>query len=474
MALVAGIDSSTQSCKVLIVDADTGRVVRSGRAAHPDGTEVDPAAWWTALETAVEQAGGLADVDAVAVGGQQHGLVALDADGSPVRDALLWNDTRSAQAALDLIAEYGGPERWATDTGSVPVASYTVTKLRWVAEHEPELAARIAAVALPHDWLTWKMAGASSLDALATDRSDASGTGYWSPARGEYLPELVQLALGHLPTLPTVHGPAELVGQVGVPGWGSALLGPGAGDNAGAALGLGLVAGDAAVSVGTSGVVSVISEVATADATGLVSGFADATGRFLPLACTLNAARVLDAACRMLGVDHDRLGELARQAPPGADGLVCIPYLEGERTPNKPDSTGALHGLTLTSSTPAHVARAAYEGVLCSLADALDFVRATGAQVDRLDLIGGAAQSATLQLLAPSVLGMDVTVPAAGEYVAEGAARQAAWVLGGAAEPPTWAPSEEPAVHRFDVDASMVATVRERYAAARELTVARG
>ena len=130
MALVAGIDSSTQSCKVVVVDADSGRLIRSGRAGHPDGTEVDPAAWWSALQTAVEQAGGLADVDAVAVGGQQHGMVALDEDGEVVRDALLWNDTRSARAAVDLIGEYGGAERWAADTGSVPVASYTVTKLR--------------------------------------------------------------------------------------------------------------------------------------------------------------------------------------------------------------------------------------------------------------------------------------------------------------------------------------------------------
>ena len=475
MALVAGIDSSTQSCKVVVVDADSGRLIRSGRAGHPDGTEVDPAAWWSALQTAVEQAGGLADVDAVAVGGQQHGMVALDEDGEVVRDALLWNDTRSARAAVDLIGEYGGAERWAADTGSVPVASYTVTKLRWVAEHEPDHARRIAAVALPHDWLTWQLAGAPGLDALATDRSDASGTGYWSPARGEYLPDLLELALGHVPAVPTVFGPTATVGQVGVAGWGSARLGPGAGDNAAAALGLGLLARDAAVSVGTSGVVSVISDVATADATGLVSGFADATGRFLPLACTLNAARVLNAACRMLGVDHDQLGRLALEAPAGADGLVCVPYLEGERTPNQPDATGALHGLTLASSTPAHLARAAFEGVLCSLADALDYVRATGAEVDRLKLIGGAAQSATLQRLAPSVLGMDVTVPTPGEYVAEGAARQAAWVLSGG-EPPQWSPAHEPVAHHVADGSSATATttaIRDRYAAARELVLDR-
>ena len=472
MTLVAGIDSSTQSCKVVVVDAESGRLVREGRATHPDGSEVDPSAWWAALEEAAEQAGGLADIAAVAVGGQQHGMVALDSSGEVVRKALLWNDTRSAPDAADLVAEYGGPAAWARDTGSVPVASYTVTKLRWMARVEPENADRTAAVALPHDWLTWKLRGADGLDALATDRSDASGTGYWSPARGDYQPALLELGLGHVATVPTVCGPKDQVGEISLPDWGSAVVGPGAGDNASAALGLGLTSGDVAVSVGTSGVVSAISETAAADATGLVSGFADATGRFLPLACALNAARVLDAACRILGVDHRRLDELALDAPPGADGLVLIPYLEGERTPNKPDATGALHGMTLANTTPSHLARAAYESVLCSLADGLDYVRATGATVERLMLIGGAARSSTLQRLAPSVFGVDVTVPQPGEYVAVGAARQAAWVLSGADEPPQWIPESEPLVHRAG-GIGDTAHIREQYASARELILNR-
>src|SRR5664280_2037894 len=160
MALVAGIDSSTQSCKVVIRDAETGALLRHGRAAHPDGTEVDPASWWTALESALAEAGGIADVVAVAVGAQQHGMVCLDEHGEVVRPALLWNDTRSAGAAAELVAELGGPRAWAEAVGSVPVASFTVTKLRWLAEHGPEHAARTAAVCLPHDRLTdnpgWK------------------------------------------------------------------------------------------------------------------------------------------------------------------------------------------------------------------------------------------------------------------------------------------------------------------------------
>lgn len=148
MALVAGVDSSTQSCKVVVLDADSGELVRSGRAPHPEGTEVDPQAWWEALLQAVEAAGGLDDVDALAVGGQQHGMVALDEQGGVVRPALLWNDTRSAPQAHRLIEERGA-RWWAEHTGSVPVASYTVTKLAWLREHEPEHADRCAAVALP-------------------------------------------------------------------------------------------------------------------------------------------------------------------------------------------------------------------------------------------------------------------------------------------------------------------------------------
>src|SRR5882724_9557873 len=167
MTLVAGIDSSTQSCKVVIRDAETGKLVRQGRAGHPDGTEVHPDAWWSALRQAIDEAGGLDDVAAASVAGQQHGMVVLDDAGEVVRPALLWNDTRSAGAAADLISELGegdaakGAVAWADAVGSVPVASFTVTKLRWLATHEPDSMARTAGVCLPHDWLTWKLAGAS-------------------------------------------------------------------------------------------------------------------------------------------------------------------------------------------------------------------------------------------------------------------------------------------------------------------------
>jgi xylulokinase len=470
MPLVAGVDSSTQSSKIVIRDAESGALVRTGSARHPDGTEIDPQVWWQALQAAVTDAGGLDDVDALAVGAQQHGMVCLDGDGSVVRDALLWNDTRSAAAAADLVAELpGGAQQWADDTGSVPLASFTVTKLRWLAEHEPDNAARAAAVCLPHDWLTWRLRGSSDIGELTTDRGDASGTGYWSPRDETYRAELLELAMGRVPGLPQVLGPAQSPGVSGVDfAPGGIVLGAGTGDNAAAALGIGAVSGDVVASIGTSGVVSAVSEHPGADASGLVAGFADATGRFLPLACTLNAARVLSATAAMLQVSLDELSRLALTAPPGCDGLVLVPYFEGERTPNKPDSTGALHGLELRNSTPAHLARAAVEGLLCGLADGLDALRGQGVVVGRVLLVGGGARSEALQAIAPVIFGAPVVLPPAGEFVADGAARQAAWALSGAAQPPVWTVA---ATETREADA--LPWIRERYAEARELTIAR-
>ena len=465
MALVAGIDSSTQSCKVVIRDADTGALVRSGRAAHPGGTEVDPHHWWNALEDAVAQAGGLTGVEALSVAGQQHGMVCLDGAGEVVRDALLWNDTRSAPEARDLVAERGddraGPLFWAKAVGVVPVAALTVSKLRWMAQHEPANADRTVTVCLPHDWLTWQLGGR---DRLVTDRSDASGTGYWSPATGGYRHDLLEQAFGRTLELPDVLGPAQPAGR----STRGAVLGPGAGDNAAAALGLGAQVGDVVISIGTSGVVSAATTAPTADPSGTVAGFADATGHYLPLACTLNATRVLDAMASMLGVDHEELSRLALSVDPGADGLVLVPYLEGERTPNRPDATGALHGMRLQNTTPAHLARATVEGLLCGLADGLDALRDNGVEAHRVLLIGGGARSEAVRRIAPSVLGVPVVVPAPGEYVADGAACQAAWVLAGTDEPPAWAPAGD-----VTYDAATVPAVRERYAAARELTARR-
>ncbi|WP_320536586.1 xylulokinase [Pseudarthrobacter sp. IC2-21] len=479
--LVAGVDSSTQSCKVLIADAETGATVREGRAGHPDGTDVHPDHWWRALAEAIDDAGGLGDVSAVSIAGQQHGMVLLDRDGVVLRPALLWNDTRSAGAAAQLIAEVGAKE-YALRTGLVPVASFTATKVRWVRDHEPEIAAQVAAVALPHDWLTWRLRGfgpaASSplgpdLEQLTTDRSDASGTGYWSPESGAYDLELFKLAFGReareareargdgspegpggIVVLPRVLGPGDTAGQVhpacftaqgeepsgagpiAGPASGGIAVGPGAGDNAGAALGLDIRPGDIVVSVGTSGTVFAVTAEPCADATGTVAGFADATGGYLPIAVTLNAARVLSSMAGLLAVDFDGLAELALEAEPGAGGVVLVPYFEGERTPNLPEAKAGLHGLSIASTTRHNVARAAVEGMLCGLSGGMSALRELGVPARRLLLIGGAVQNPAVQKIAAQVFDLPVVIPSPGEYVARGAAVQAAWTLTG--KRPQW------------------------------------
>jgi xylulokinase len=462
MTLVAGIDSSTQSCKVLVCDADTGEVLREGRAEHPGGTEIDPAAWESAAQRAIAAAGGFADVDAIAVGAQQHGMVCLDKSGRVVRPALLWNDVRSADAACSLIDEVGGAHSWAQAVGLVPLAAITVSKLRWLADNEPQHADRTAAVCLPHDWLTWRLRDPDLADiaALTTDRSDASGTGYYDAASGRYRFDLLELALcGRRPELPTVLGPAEAKQS------GTKVFGAGLGDNAAAALGLGADEGDVIVSIGTSGVVAAVAADPVRDDQGFVAGFADGTGRYLPLVCTLNAARVLDAAATMLRVDHDELSRLALSAPPGSEGLVLVPYLEGERTPNRPNTTGALHGMRVANTTPANLARAAVEGLLCALADGLAQLTTHGVAARRILLIGGGARSQALREVAPTVFGMPVLVPTPAEYVALGAARQATWALRGSPQPPAWAP---PTMQEYT--AAAAPAVLERYAGLRDLT----
>lgn len=412
--------------------------------------------------TAFGDAGGIEDLAAISIAAQQHGMVCLEENGTVVRDALLWNDTRSAHASLELIDDLGGPKAWADAVGSVPIASFTVAKLRWLRNAEPDAADRTAAVCLPHDWLTWRLGGRGRLVDLRTDRSDASGTGYWSPAEEGYRNDLLELALGQSAQVPTVLGPAEAAGTTPS----GTLIAAGAGDNAAAALGLDIGRGDVIVSIGTSGVACARSPGPSADPSGEVAGFASATGDHLPLVCTLNAARVIDAVAGLLRVSHEELSDLAVRAPAGANGVVLIPYFEGERTPNRPDATAALHGLQLANSTPEDLARAAFEGLLCGLADGIDALEAVGVQADRVILIGGGARAAALSSIAPAVLGRPVVIPTPGEYVADGAARQAGWALRG--ELPTWELE-----HHRSYEAAPTPFVRAQYAEVRDLTASR-
>jgi xylulokinase len=447
---------------VVVCDAESGEIVRSAASPHPDGTEVDPQLWWAALQASIGAAGGLDDVAAVSVGAQQHGMICLDGAGTVVRDALLWNDTRSSSAAAELVEELGGAGEWAKRIGVVPVAAITATKLRWLADNEPAHADATAAVCLPHDWLTWRLSGSTDITALRTDRSDASGTGYFSSETDSYQRDLLELALrGRRPALPTVLGPKDPAGRASA----GAVLGPGAGDNAAAALGLGAGPGDCVVSLGTSGVVSAVGEIAPHDPEGIVAGFADATGRQLPLVCTLNGAPALAAVATMLGVDFDEMDRLALSADTGAGGLTLVPYFEGERSPNLPWAAVALHGMRTRNLLPANVARAAVEGLLASIAYCIDKISAQGVEVLRIILIGGGARSEAVRRIAPAVLGAPVHVPTPAEYVALGAARQAAWTLSQQDSPPSWSVGDT-----SSYTADPTPHVLEQYSAAQPLT----
>jgi xylulokinase len=425
---VAGVDSSTQSTKVEVRNLDTGEVVARGSAPHPATTpprsEQDPDSWWSAFEAAWAAAGSPV-VEAISVAGQQHGMVVLDSDRTVIRPAKLWNDTETAPDAGWLIKQLpGGAEDWAAAVGSVPVAAFTVTKLSWLHRSEPENWARLAHVVLPHDWITSRLTGE-----LVTDRGDASGTGYWSPSTGEYRWDILSIVdkdLDWSTVVPRVAGPTEVVGE-----WNGAKVACGTGDNMAAALGLGLQPGVAVLSLGTSGTAYAMSDHPSADPSGAVAGFADASGSFLPLACTLNATKVTDAIGRLLGVDHAEFDRLALAATPGAGGVTMLPYFDGERTPNLPKSTGLLAGLRSDASRE-QIARAAVEGVVCGLLDALD---ALGAQctLDVVHLVGGGARSAAYRQVIAELCDLPVVLADAEEAVATGACVQAAAVALGLA-----------------------------------------
>lgn len=432
---VVGVDSSTQSAKVEIRDLGSGEVVGSGAANHqsvtPPVSEQDPASWWSAFEAAFEEAtsrlDGSAEMSAISIAGQQHGMVALDAQDEPIHPAKLWNDTESAPDAdwlrTNFVSESGeASAAWAEAVGSVPVAAFTVSKLRWLCRSRPDAWENLERVLLPHDYLTHRLTGN-----YTTDRGDASGTGYWSPTTGNYrwdILAMIDAERDWSQSVPLVLGPLDVAGS-----WQGMTVAPGTGDNMAAALGVGLRPGDAVISIGTSGTVYTVSEAPTADLSGSVAGFADATGRFLPLVCTSNAAKVLDAVARLLGVGHDEFDALALAASAyGNRGPTLLPYFDGERTPNRPEAAGVLGGIRSDVSRE-QFARSAIDGVACGLLDAFDSLDALAPVTGRLLLTGGGARSGALQAVLNGLVDIPVVLAAVDEAVATGAAVQAAAVL---------------------------------------------
>jgi xylulokinase len=429
--LVAGVDTSTQSCTVVIRRLDDGAFVAEGRASHPATTppcsEQDPRDWWRALLSAFDQvAAFIPAVAAISVGGQGHGLVMLDRADEPVRPAKLWNDTESAPDAASLLDRLPTQD-WVVRTGSAPGPALTVSKIAWTRRCHPEALARAERIMLPADYLVYRLGGRA-----VTERGGSSGTGYFDPVTNRWdlaLAELAAPALDWERLLPTIIGSGAAAAQVpvaaGIESLAGAVVGAGSGDNMTAALGLGISDGDTVISLGTSGTVYTVTAEQVHDPSGTINGYADATSRFMPMITTLNAAKVTDFFRRILGVDKQRFDAMALAAEPGSRGVVIVPYLDGERTPNLPHASGHVTGLR-SDTTPGQIGRAAVEGVLCSLLDGRDLLRAAGARMHgRLILTGGAARSRAYQQILADLSGETVYVSQLAEAAAAGAAVQA-------------------------------------------------
>lgn len=444
--LVMGVDSSTQSCKVELRDAYDGRLVGHGKGphppTHPPKSEQYTSDWWDALVKATHQAiDGLQpgyraeDVSAVSISAQCHGLVMLDQDNAVIRKVKLWNDTTTSPQNDELIRTIGRKE-WIHLTGSLPTSSFTASKVAYMARKEPEIWKRAKTVMLPHDYLTFRLTGR-----YTTDRSDASNTAYYDSLHGRYLPEVFNAAVGGKGpqfediTFPEVLGPEQSAGilqkapaqELGLrPG---IVIGPGGGDQEVSSLGLGILPGDLALSLGTSGVTFTASQQPVYDENGLVSGVADAAGGWLPLTCVLNCAKAFGVVASWLGVDLQELNVLASKAATNADRPIFVAYLDGERTPDLPLATASIDGLT-SDTTRESLALALIEGIALGMDSGRRFMIDAGVNLDgTIVATGGAIHSpAFLQALADfmgqSIYGTDVE-----QAVARGATIQAAAVL---------------------------------------------
>lgn len=433
-----GIDLSTQSCTIEVRDAETFAVVGSARASLPPTSpplsEQRTEDWWGAFCEALNALSTKTDlqqVGAISVSGQCHGLVALDELGETIRPVKLWNDTTTAEA-LERLFEKVSEEEWLERTGSVPSAAFTIAKLAWLIENEPENVSRIRKIILPHDYLTWRLTGQ-----FVTDRSEASGTGYFDSVNNVYLHDMLRKSFGDVlawkEVFPRVGQPGDVAGHVqeaaaslglpvGIP------VAVGGGDQHVAALGLGIGTGDVVFSLGTSGVVITSSTTPVIDRTGMVDGVANVVGGWLPLVCTLNSTKVTDWAARILGVNIQELDELAMRANLKNTPIFAA-YLDGERSPVYPSAMGAMSHLTGNVGRE-EIAASCYYGVLLGLLRGMDSLVNSGVPTDgRIMAIGGGAGSTAYTQFLADLLCREVSVIREPEATARGACLQALALL---------------------------------------------
>lgn len=444
MKLVVGVDSSTQSCKVQIRDLEKGTLISTGVAPHqptfPPQSEQDANQWWEALILAFEIATSNVlvdknDIEAIAVTAQCHGMVTLDQEQKVVRPAKLWNDTQSAPQSRDLVGKYGR-DFWINQVGSLISSSFTVTKVAWLKENEPENFAKVEKICLPHDFLTLRLT-----DRLVTDRAGATCTGYYSIRDSQWLYQLfadIDSTRDWSNALPEVLGPETAVStisesaarQLGLSR--EVVVGPGTGDQMAAGIGLGIHEGDFVFSIGTSAVIFTVSSEPVYDLTGMVNTTADARGKFMPVMVGLNGTKITDWAAKIMGCSLDELGELALSAEIDKGSAVMGAFFDGERTPDLPYATGTIAGLnSLTDRSK--FARCILDGVLLPLVKNYKFLASLVEKSDgRIILTGGASNSIAYQQILADLLQQEVFILDVDESSARGACVQAAAIAAGA------------------------------------------
>jgi len=428
-----------------------GRVVSSGTEEHqpfaspqPGWAEQDPRGWWRACGIAVKKAlqkSGLRADEIACVGfsGQMHGAVLLDANGEVVRPALIWCDQRTEKQSRELSEKFG-TEKLIQLTCNPPLTNFTLTKLLWVRENEPQLWARVRFVMLPKDYVRFRLTGDR-----ATDRADASGTLLLDVAKRSWCKEVLSGTGIDESFLPKLYESPEVCGKLsdeGATAIGLKVGTPvvaGAGDQAAGAVGMGIVrAGVVSATIGTSGVVFAATDRPALDPRGRLHTFCHAIpGRWHVMGVTQAAGLSLRWFRDTFGLEknaavtgdrdpYEFLSEEAAAAPPGADGLLWAPYLMGERTPHlDPNARGALVGIT-PSHHRGHIVRAILEGVAFSLKDSFSIFEEMKVPVKRIRLGGGGARSPLWRQIQADVYAHEVEIAEAEEGAAYGAAILAA------------------------------------------------
>lgn len=443
MSLFIGIDSGTQSVKAVVYDADAKKVISEGKAPHslieglPSGhMEQNPQDWVDAMDDAIIKALSSVDKSAVrgiGISGQQHGFVPLDSEGKVIRAAKLWCDTSTLEECSIIADALGGQDAAIEKVGNRILPGFTAAKILWLKRNEPEAFAKLRHVLLPHDYLNFHLTGDYFME-----YGDASGTAMMDVKTREWSKEVIDAIdpaiADYLPKLSPSHEAsgvvkADMLAKYGLSG--EVIVSAGGGDNMMGAIGTGNVRnGVATASFGTSGTIYAYNDKPVIDSKGEIAAFCDSTGGYLPLLCTMNVTTVSEQFRNLFSMDHADLNSALNSVPVGSDGLIMLPYLEGERTPSLPSASGVFLGLNKKTISPNHMVRAAVEGVTMGMNFGLRRLRELGVSTTEVRLTGGGSRSAAWRKIIADVFGVSVVCMAEDEGAAIGGALQAVWCLG--------------------------------------------